>query len=198
LNLLQTYQCHAKGIFEAENMTRAYYWRIFGKTSIEPSDKKMLDSKEEMPAELTDKLKLIYEVKSTDFDSLRQLNTYADGLLIQLNDSLQTSVPYLIPVEKGKEFWIRATAHVFFPDKEWDVWLMTQFSLKLYADQKEVWNNMMRIQRNTEPGKWQVVTVDIHCRSSFKADMLQMYFWNANSNKVMYIDDLKVEMATVD
>ena len=57
---------------------------------------------------------------------------------------------------------------------------------------------MMRIQRNTEPGKWQVVTVDIHCRSSFKADMLQMYFWNANSNKVMYIDDLKVEMATVD
>ncbi|MBP9884392.1 MAG: hypothetical protein KBF32_13370, partial [Chitinophagales bacterium] len=42
LNLLQTYQCHAKGIFEAENMTRAYYWRIFGKTSIEPSDKKML------------------------------------------------------------------------------------------------------------------------------------------------------------
>ncbi|MBK6482294.1 MAG: hypothetical protein IPG01_03975 [Chitinophagaceae bacterium] len=198
LNLLQTYQCHAKGIFEAENMTRAYYWRIFGKTSIEPSDKKMLDSKEEMPAELIDKLKLIYEVKSTDFDSLRQLNTYADGLLIQLNDSLQTSVPYLIPVDKGKEFWIRATASVFFPDKEWDTWLMTQFSLKLYAEQKEVWNNMMRIQRNTEQGKWQVVTVDIHCRSSHKADTLQLYFWNANSNKVMYIDDLKVEMATVD
>jgi hypothetical protein len=198
LNLLQTYQCHAKGIFEAENMTRAYYWRIFGKTSIEPSDKKMLDSKEEMPAELIDKLKLIYEVKSTDFDSLRQLNTYADGLLIHLNDSLQTSVPYLIPVEKGKEFWIRATASVFFPDKEWDIWSMTQFSLKLYAEQKEVWNNMMRIQRNTEQGKWQVVSVDIHCRSSFKADTMQMYFWNANSNKVMYVDDLKVEIAAVD
>jgi hypothetical protein len=198
LNLLQTYQCHAKGIFEAENMTRAYYWRIFGKTSIEPSDKKMLDSKEEMPAELIDKLKVIYEVKSTDFDSLRQLNTYADGLLIQLNDSLQASVPYLIPVEKGKEFWIRATASVFFPDKEWDIWSMTQFSLKLYAEQKEVWSNMMRIQRNTEQGKWQVVSVDIHCRSSYKADTLQMYFWNANSNKVMYIDDLKVEIAAVD
>jgi hypothetical protein len=198
LNLLQTYQCHAKGIFEAENMTRAYYWRIFGKTSIEPSDKKMLDSKEEMPAELIDKLKLIYEVKSTDFDSIRQLNTYADGLLIHLNDSLQTSVPYLIPVEKGKEFWIRATASVFFPDKEWDIWSMTQFSLKLYAEQKEVWNNMMRIQRNTEQGKWQVVSVDIHCRSSYKADTMQMYFWNANSNKVMYVDDLKVEIAAVD
>lgn len=198
LNLIQTYQCHVKGIFESEGMTRAYYWRIFGKTSIEPSDKKMLDSKEEMPAELTNKLKLIYEAKSPDFDSLRQLNTYDDGLLIQLNDSLQTSVPYLIPVERGKEFWIRATASVFFPDKEWDPWLMTQFSLKLYAGQKEVWNNMMRIQRNTEQGKWQVVTVDIHCRSSYKADTLQMYFWNANSNKVMYIDDLKVEIAAVD
>ena len=75
---------------------------------------------------------------------------------------------------------------------------MTQFSLKLYAEQKEVWNNMMRIQRNTEPGKWQVVTVDIHCRPSHKADTLQLYFWNANSNKIIYIDDLKVEIAAVD
>ncbi len=197
LNLIQTYQCHAKGIFEAENMTRAYYWRIFGKTSIEPSDKKMLDSKEEMPAALIDKLQVIYEIKSPEFDRIHELNSPADGLLIKLNDSIQESVPYYIPVEAGKELWIRVSASVFFPDKEWNTWLMTQFNLKLLADKKEVWNNMMRIQRNTEQGKWQTVTVDIHCRPSHKADTLQISFWNVDSDKTIYIDDLKVKVAAI-
>lgn len=195
LNLLQTYQCHAKGIFEAENMTRAYYWRIFGKTSVDPLDKKFLDSKEEMPTVLSARLTLIDEFKSPLFDSLHSANSVSAGLLINIHDSIQQSKSFAIPVAGSASSWLRASASVFFPDKEWDVWSMTQFTLKLYANQKEVRNNMMRIQRNTGEGVWQNVTVDIHCPAGLQADTLKVYFWNANSKKQIYIDDLKIHQA---
>ncbi|MBK9731555.1 MAG: hypothetical protein IPO83_09725 [Chitinophagaceae bacterium] len=193
LNLLQTYQAHADGIFEAENMTRAYYWRIFGKTSIEQKDKKLLDSKEEMPAPLDDQLQVVYKIKSPVYDSVRSKDSYAAGLLIQLSDSQQFSKSYAIPVDHDKELWLRASAAVYFPDKEWDVWGMTQFTLKLFSHQQEVRNNIMRIQRATDQGSWQYVTVDIHSMPSMHADNLQVSFWNANSKKKIFIDDLRVE-----
>ena len=197
LNLLQTYQAHAKGIFEAENMTRAYYWKIFGRTAIHPEDKKMLDSKEEMPAALQQHLQLIGAFKSPLFDSLFSTNAYAAGLLIQLNESTQSSKPFTVPVSHGQESWLRASAKIYFPQKEWDTWGMTQFIIKLQSEQQEVRGNMMRIQRITEEGKWQQVTVDIHCLPSLRADTLVITFWNANSKKEIYIDDLKVEQAIV-
>ena len=40
LNILQTYQAHFNGILDPEYMTKAYYWRIFGKTKIKALDKK--------------------------------------------------------------------------------------------------------------------------------------------------------------
>ncbi|MBX7108987.1 MAG: hypothetical protein K1X61_10100 [Chitinophagales bacterium] len=197
LNLLQTYQAHAKGIFEAENMTRAYYWRIFGRTTIDPADKKMLDSKEEMPSAMQQQLQVTGTFKSPVFDSLYNVNGYGSGLLIHLNDSIQFSKAYSVPVSHGGESWLRASAKIYFPDKEWDVWGMTQFVVKLQAKRQEVRNNMMRIQRNTEQGRWQTVTVDIHKLPSLKADTIQVSFWNANSKKEIFIDDLKVEEVPV-
>ncbi|MEO6168863.1 MAG: hypothetical protein ABIO46_07940 [Chitinophagales bacterium] len=197
LNVLQTYQCHAKGIFEAENMTRAYYWRIFGKTTGDPKDKKFLDIKEELPEKFREQLQPVFHFKSPLFDSVRNQNSYSHFLLVQMDDSIQFSKSFSLPVDGSREFWIRANAAVFFPDKEWDFWGMTQFTLKLYSGGKEVRNNMMRIQRNTEQGKWQQVDVDIHCLPSLKADTLKVSFWNANSKKKIFIDDLKVEQVIV-
>lgn len=192
LNLLQTYQCHAGGIFEAENMTRAYYWRIFGKTSISPSDKKLLDSKEEIPAGRETGLQVIYELKSAAFDSLLQQDTAVSGTLSYLDEHIQSSATYAVPISKSGDSWFRASARVFFPEKEWDVWAMTQFTLQLTSGGKEVRNNMMRIQRNTEQGKWQQVYVDIRCPAALQADTLLIRFWNAGSKKKIYIDGLEV------
>lgn len=41
LNLFQTHQYH-KGILVWDNMNKAYYWRIFGKTSVTEEDRKLL------------------------------------------------------------------------------------------------------------------------------------------------------------
>ena len=49
LNLLQTWQAHApNGGLDPEFMTRAYYWKIFGKTKHKKADKKFLDARREL------------------------------------------------------------------------------------------------------------------------------------------------------
>lgn len=50
---------------ETESMSKHYFWKIFGKTSIEKSDKKFIDLRDELPKKLQNKLSLIYE---TDFE----------------------------------------------------------------------------------------------------------------------------------
>ncbi len=45
LNVFQTYQAHW-GPFETDAMTKAYYWRIFGKTKNDPYDRLLLDAGE--------------------------------------------------------------------------------------------------------------------------------------------------------
>jgi hypothetical protein len=198
LNLLQTFQCHARGIFEAENMTRGYYWRIFGKTSINLLDKKLLDTKEELPPEYFIGLKPVYQKKSRDFDSLVQTNSFSPKVLIMLNDSIQFSKEFVIPAECHKEMWYRVTASVFFPDKEWNIWEATQFHVKLFSQRKEVKSNMIRIQRITEQGRWQEVFSDIKCTPGLQVDSLKIIFWNANGRKSIFIDNLKVEHSMLD
>jgi hypothetical protein len=195
LNLLQTYQAHAGGIFEAENMTRAYYWRIFGKTKINPLDRKLIDTPEELPAGEISNLKTVYEVKSPLYDSLKRANTFSENNLVVLTDSIQFSKSFTFAIPADKNAWYRVSAMVFFPARESDVWTMTQFNAKLSSKGKQVKQNMVRIQRVTEEGSWQPVFVDIKNDGKSAADSLQIYFWNSNGNKNIYIDDLKVEEA---
>ena len=193
LNLLQTYQCHARGIFEAENMTRAYYWRIFGKTRIDPMDKKFLDSKEEMPVADAEALSSISEVKSPAFATMLNSQTYGRDNLAYLSDSIQFTKEFVFPVNCEKGSWFRISAMVFFPEKEWATSNMSRLIAKLYSGSKEVRSNMIRIQRITDENKWQKVFVDIKCSESLDADTLKVSFWNSNGNKKIFIDDLLIE-----
>lgn len=197
LNLLQTYQCHTPGLFEAENMTGAYYWRIFGKTIVQINDKKLLDTDEEMPRKYVAKLATIYEKKSPAFDSLFRVNAFSPLVMMMLGDTVQFTEKITIPVAGNENSWYRASAMVFFPQKEWDMWRMTEFQLFLLTKGTAVKSNMIRIQRVTEEGNWQQVFMDIRCKPDLHADSLKILFWNGMGTKKIFIDDLKVERAVV-
>jgi hypothetical protein len=42
LNIFQTNQ-YASAVIEGDGMTKAYYWRVFGKMEATPKDKELLD-----------------------------------------------------------------------------------------------------------------------------------------------------------
>jgi len=195
LNLFMTYQANGAfkyGSIEGEGMTRAYYWRIFGKTDITLKDKKLLDIDEELPEKLESGLVEIYH---TDFENI----VFADSGIaqsgkkaIKLDNVKQWSDKLLVPISKDfHKGWYRVYASVFFPDKEWNMWDQTQFKVAFYKKDKSIKEKMIRIQRITDQGAWHEIYIDIKVpRQDY--DELKVFFWNANSNKTIYIDDIKV------
>lgn len=196
LNLLMTYQAYSSGgIMENENMSKKYFWKIFGKTSINKSDKKFIDLRDELPKKLQSKLSVIYE---TDFEKDNfgdSCTAYSGGKGILLNKSKQESKEITIPVSSNKKGYYRASVKVFANEMEWDVWKQAQWVIALYDDEKEVRTNYYRVYRIIEPNTWQDITIDIKTPKNKDYNALKIKFWNAESDKKLIADDLKVSFA---
>jgi len=202
LNLLQTYQAHFNGILDPEYMTEAYYWRVFGKTKIKPMDKKLLDTDEDFIGER----KNIQNIYTNDFERM------SDSLSIRLfpkreagsPNSDSTKVFYLdkdhqftpilnIPIESLKTGkWIRVSAKFYAPQKEWDTWRMAQLVTNFKQGEQNLKYRAIRVHRFTPPNQWIEAWIDMSIPDE-AFDKLEVYFWNANGTKLLYIDDVKVE-----
>ena len=78
---------------------------------------------------------------------------------------------------------------------EWDVWKQAQWVIALYDDEKEVRTNYYRVYRIIEPNTWQDITIDIKTPKNKDYNALKIKFWNAESDKKLIADDLKVSFA---
>lgn len=196
LNLTMTYQAYSSnGIMENENMSKKYFWKIFGKSSIDKSDKKFIDLRDELPQKLQNKLSVIYE---TDFEK----DNFGDSCVafsgykgILLNKSKQESKEITIPVSTHKKGYYRASVKVFASEMEWDIWKQAQWIISLYNDDTEVKTNFYRIYRIIEPHIWQDITIDIKVPKNTHYNTIKIKFWNAESEKQLCIDNLKISFA---
>jgi hypothetical protein len=195
LNLLMIYQANGSfkyGIMEGEGTTRAYYWRIFGKTEVSLKDKKLMDNNEEIPERLEPGLKEVYRTDLEDIPFADSAMALSGKRAFKLDGAKQFTDKLYIPVSNNiHKGWYRVYAKAFFPDKEWNVWDQAQFNVGFYKGDKTVKQKGIRVQRITEQGAWNEVYVDIKVPHG-DYDKLGVYFWNANSTKAIYIDDIKV------
>jgi hypothetical protein len=76
---------------------------------------------------------------------------------------------------------------------EWEIWKQTQWIITLYDNEQPIKTNYYRIYRIIEPNLWQTITIDIKTPKNY--DKLGIKFWNAESEKQLQIDDLKVYFA---
>ena len=196
LNLLMTYQAYSsKGIMENENMSKKYFWKIFGKTSIKKSDKKFIDLRDELPKKLEKKLSVIYK---TDFEKDNfgdSCNAFSGYKGILLNKSNQESKEIKIPVSSNKNGYYRASIKIFANEMEWNVWKQTQWIIALYDNETEIKTNYYRVYRIIELNSWQELTIDIQTPINKPFNLLKIKWWNAESDKQLVADDLKVSFA---
>jgi hypothetical protein len=201
LNLIMTYQSNARskyGMMEGDAMTRAYYWRLFGKTDITLSDKKLLDADEEMPEKYGPGLKEIYKVADDDKIFSDSTIPISGQKAFRLDKIIQGVDAVHLPLAKDiRHGWFRVYCKAYFPQKEWNMWDQTQFEVQLIKGKKVIKEESLRIQRVTEQGAWNQVFVDIKTTQS-DCDTLRINFWNANSEKVIYINNIKVDYAAVE
>ena len=197
LNLFQTWQAHTPyGGFETENMTKAYYWKIFGKTNFNPEWKILLDTDEEYLDEIKNAVTLYsndFEQKS-DSISFNSKYTASDSTAIYLSQDVQFSPVFSFPFTVNKNSdWVRATAKFYCESKEWNYWQMSQFIISLEENDIVKKHKMIRVHRLLEENDWQQIWLDIKIPKEEKINNIKIKFWNAGGAKEIWIDDLKVE-----
>ena len=197
LNLHQTWQAHSpRGGFETENMTKAYYWKIFGTTNAQPEWKILLDTDEEFLG-TPQKVRSIYSndfSEETDSLNFNTRFTTSDSLALYLNNAIQFSPKFSAPLAADTEAdWVRATANFYCTSKEWNYWSMSQFVISLEQDDKIVKEKMIRVQRLLGVNDWREIHIDLKIPEGQIFNNVKVKFWNAGGTKELWVDDLKIE-----
>ncbi len=112
-----------------------------------------------------------------------------------LTKEKQETKEIVIPIRPDKEGYYRATVKIFANDMEWDMWKQALWIIALHKDDSEIRTNTYRVYRVIDPGQWQEISIDIKAEKGTQPNKLKIKFWNANSEKQLQVDDLKVQFA---
>ena len=192
-NIWMTHQSHLGGIFFTDQMTKAYFWKIFGRWHVPEDACKLMDTDEEFTGErmaVKPLLKIDFEDEKDTLDC--GLPPISGQHSLCLNKERQYSPAFGFPYQKGASKWVRTTATFRCQFKEWDVWKMTQMIARFKKDDQIVKERAIRIYRLLDSGKTRSIYMDISCPSE-DFNRFEVTFWNAEGSKPILIDDILIE-----
>ncbi|MEO1260256.1 MAG: glycosyltransferase family 39 protein [Bacteroidota bacterium] len=197
LNVFQTYQAHW-GPFETEAMTKAYYWRIFGKTKNDPYDRLLLDAKEGFFGERKNVELILKEDFENHSDTiyLSKKNTTSGKWSAFININQEFSAGVNIPkkenLKTGK--WLSVNASFYSPKMNWSYWQMPQLVVRFEKNNIPVRERIIRPFRVMVPDQWFPVGMNIKIPKK-EFDNIEIFLWNAGGMDVeLLMDDLTVEV----
>ena len=179
-NIWFTHQAHLGGILKVSRMNKQYFWKTLFTYERNLEDMKLLDSVDELFEGERKNIRTIYHDSAFD-KTLSKENQYSGKIKVL---SSEFSEPY---------DWVRVSADVYFKDKEWTLWKMTQFIADFKAQDKSIRSQMFRIQNLVPKDKTTRIFLDIR-KPEKNFDELEILFWNSDGPKPIDINDLKVEV----
>ncbi len=178
-NLWWTYQAHKGTLIGSTPATSKYYYATIFRYNLPREVQKLRDNEDMFTGTAKNPI-LLY---TNHFDTVNE-NGYIE--IIKDGPKSFSFTP------QGSAKWIRASADVFFAEKEWNVWLMTQFIIRLKKGDVVVQENGIRLQRLKDRGSVQNITVDARVRH-LDFDTIEILFRNENKGEIpCRIDNLKV------
>ncbi|MCC2547067.1 hypothetical protein LJY25_11465 [Hymenobacter sp. BT175] len=191
-NLWLTHMSHRGGGYYAGEMSRAYLWRILGRFDIPKDAALLLDSN----AEYTGTPEAQELLLTKDFEGADSVNCAGPALngrcSLALDATHQNSEEFVVPIKEGQYDWVRASVLARCDQKEWDVWKMTQFTVRFRQGDKVVKERMVRLQRALEDNWPATLHIDVHApRQAY--DNVTVSLWNGGGTKRIQLDDLKLE-----
>lgn len=146
LNLSYTWVAHKAIHFEAENMTKRYFWRTLGRWSIATNDLKLLDTDEDYPGSPSD-VKVLWQLKT-------------DSVVIVSSHNPKKSI--WIDYTGKSQIWLRAGAYFSCSKKEWNTWQMPQWKVSFYKGDSLTKSNFILLGRLMDDSpNWQPVYLDV-------------------------------------
>lgn len=203
LNLFQTWQ-YMNFILDPSQMTRKYYWTIFGETSVKPEARLYLEPMERNEREiLADSTAFTRRVLATfRFDQPDPNNpgfyssdTAVSGKYsLKMSQALQFSNAVNIPYKElsKKDFvWVRSSGYVYITCEPEDA--KCSLVITCNIDGKAYKYRMLELEKIVlVPGQWTKVTLDYMTPYlDDKDDIVQTYFWYRGDKEIL-IDDFTV------
>jgi hypothetical protein len=190
-NLWWTHQAHRGGLFVVEQMTQAYFLKVYGKDQKERDWDKLLDSRDEFRVDNPKNVRTIW-THDYEKDSLANIHLDKNGKSIYLNTEHIFTPKYAIPLSQtGQQEWLRLHFDAKTTDKEWESWKMTQLIVRIMEGDKIVRERMIRPQRLLESGESRRLYMDIKVPKS--GQRVEFYCWNAGTDKTLFVDNWVVE-----
>ncbi|MCW5922400.1 MAG: hypothetical protein KIS77_08655 [Saprospiraceae bacterium] len=195
LNLWWTHQAHrGKGLFVAEQMTKAFMLKVLGRYELERDWLKLLDTKEEFKGSERRNVRELYTNNfENDTTGVTSEAPIAGAKSLILNNEKQFSPEYALPLNADEQGWLRASVTFRCDPKEWNWWQMTQFVVRFYDGDKIVKERMTRLQRHVDGSEVKTIFFDTKIPGK-PFDRAVVLFWNSGSDKTVRLDDLKVEV----
>jgi hypothetical protein len=200
LNLFQTWQ-YMNFILEPSRITRAFYWRTFGKTHPDPKDALYLLPEQNNIKETLENENDYIPRKAGIYCFENGASMAGHGYTsdqhhsgkwsLRLSPEVQFS-PNLIfqykQLSHSDIFWIRASAWVYFTCNPEDVKCSIVITSRRHRHEYKYRGADLE-KMNLEPGKWQYVHMDyLSPYMENRDDLLNAYFWY-RGDKEVYIDD---------
>lgn len=174
-NVWLTHQAHKGGLLDAENMTRAYWQKILFKYSVPIETKKLLDTDEEFIGERK---------------TVATIASFSDTINLNKDTQFSPELPITVPGRYYK--WLRVSATVAIPSKEWETWKMTQLIVKFKKAGNTIKEKVIRIQRLTNETSGTDVFIDTQIPKDF--DTAVILLWNSESEKPVTVFNIKAEV----
>lgn len=194
VSLWTTIQAHkGTGLFDSETMSKAYYWHVVGRWHIDDNDEaeKLKDTDHIFTGTLKDK-KLEYTDNFETDTSIHEMPEQAiEGVKsAYVKEGVEFSTILRFPLQTNKK-WLRVQAMAKCTIKEWTVWKMPQFSIRLFNSKGSIIEtSMIRLHRHLTNNAQKSIHFDIHIPDG--TSHAEVYLWNPGSDKLLMIDSLQV------
>ncbi len=191
-NLWMTHQAHRGGMFFAGDMTRAYFWKILGRYSVDQNALKLLDTKEEYAGQR----KNVNIIAQNNFEQDTTLQTISNAIEGGKSFLLNIEHPYSptinAPLTNGAATWLRASVTIQCIEKEWDVWKMTRWVVRFRQGENTIKESVIRLQRLVGGSKVAIIYLDARLPKK-PFDNVVAYCWNPGSSHPILLDNLLLE-----
>jgi len=203
LNLFQTWP-YMHVILDSTQMTKKYYWTIFGRTSVKPEERLYLEpieknEKEELPDSSRFSRRVLAtfnfeqpDTSNPDFNCRDTAYTgeYSLRMSKKLNFSSTVNIKYK-DLSKKDFVWIRSSGFVYFTCKPEEALCSLVITCNINGTAYKY--RMLELEKqNLKPDRWNKVTIDY--MTPFledKENTVQTYFWYRGEKEIL-IDDFVV------
>jgi hypothetical protein len=192
-NLWLTHQAHKGGMLEPGFMTKAYWKRIVLRYDLPVETRKLLDTDRDFGNRRRN-VQVVYE------NNCENAEVWADCPIPPIEGSRsacigagrQFSEPFGFELPANGSRKLRATVTVRSQNKEWDTWKMAQLIVRIKNNDEAVHERAIRVFRLLNDNDTKEIYLDVLLPDR-PFNRAEVFFWNADSDKPLAIDQLRVE-----